>query len=212
MRILRTKHFTTILSFCFLVLTCKSDPKEEVVTEENMETIEETVSDDYTGNDGETEVKQQDKGKITLKFGSTTEQSITNFGKDNYCTITWFTPESGATPMVGVVFKSQDFEKSVNVTISNIDTMTKNISGTYNVENGIAAFNAGMKNYVFTSGEVKVDEFSRESGKIKLRVTGKCYYSEMGNPSASKQDIDATLSIDATSSSLVVDGVKIDIK
>ena len=208
MRIFSTKLVTTLLSFSFLVFTCKSDPKEETVTEENMDSVEETVSDDYTGNDGESEEKQQDKGKITLMFGGSTEQSITNFGNDPYCTITWFTPESGATPMVGVVFKSQDFEKSVNVTISNIDTMTKNISGTYNLENGIAGFNAGMKNYIFTSGKVEVEEFSRETGKIKLTVTGKCTYNEMGNPSALKQDINATLVIDATSSNLVVDGTK----
>lgn len=187
-----------------LLFGCQSKNETQNQNEESNQN-QETVEDDDVGDD---ENKSYALGKITFSAEGQTV-SITDFGLDPYTVLTWFTPESGIDAVAAVVFKSSDFKKSFLFTMKEFDTMQTDFSGEKSIQNGMPnfTFSSGDNNYTFSEGTVSIADFSRKTGHVKLKVSGKCNKVVMFNPSDMKTDLEATLEVDALMPYASIDGV-----
>ena len=195
----------------FLVVTiiwmfsCSSPSKSSMeVSNQDSQPMEET-EDDYIGNE---EDQSLQLGKIQFSAENQTFE-IHEFGIDPYTAITWFTPESGIASMAGVVFKSHDFQQTVLINFSDFDSMETDFIGVKEVEQSqpIISFGSGPTTYLFSEGTVSFRSFSRKTGKVTLRVEGKCNKTVLTDPSALKTEIEATLIIDAWMPFASIDGL-----
>lgn len=184
------------------MVSCQTQDKSK--NQEDKKEISE-IEDDYVGGD---KGKSYSFGKISLQVDGET-LDITSFGLDPYTVMNWFTPESGATPMAGVVFKSADFKRTLLVSFKDFDAMQTNFTGEQTLKNGLPTINLtdGENTYMFTEGSLLVESFSRKTGKVKLKATGKCTRSSWGDPSAMKQNLPCTLEVDALMPLTNVDGL-----
>lgn len=169
----------------------KSMQQETIAQESNYDVMEE-----------DSETKDQNKsyslGNISFTVDGKT-YTITNFGMDNTTEIIWFKPENGTDAFAGVVFKSSDFDKSTQINIADFDTMQHTYKGTKQIEDGmpIITFSSGSANYIFDSGVIYIEEFSRKTGLVKIKVKGKCTKTNVSVTSEFIENLDANLEIDA---------------
>ncbi len=193
------KKKSTIIFFalCLFLWACDSKNKENSSSSStgNITTEIGTEEDDYVGDD---ENRRYKLGEINFTIEGETI-TIDDFGIDPYTIMTWFTPESGIEPMASVVFKSSGFKISSMVSFKDFDAMQYSYQGQKTIENGmpIVSFVNDDVTYMFSAGEVSIEDFSRKTGKVKLRVEGKVHRVVLGNPSEMKTDLPASLEIDA---------------
>lgn len=196
------------IAICFGMLSCNSSGNSNEdnsdVSVANTQSDEDETDDDYTGDE---QNRSYELGTITFTAEGKAH-AIKKFGIDPFTAMTWFTPESGADPMANVVFKSDDFKQSSMVYIQDFDAMQTTYHGTKEIKNSqpIVSFVEGDNTYMISDGTLTVEDFSRKTGKIKLKVTGKWNKSVLTNPSAMKMDINATLEIDAYMPFASIDG------
>ncbi|WP_268036555.1 hypothetical protein [Algoriphagus sp. PAP.12] len=188
-----------------LTISCSTPSKSSMeVSNQDSQPLEE-IADDYIGNEEDQSLRL---GKIEFSAENQTLE-IQDFGIDPYTVITWFTPESGIASMAGVVFKSHDFQQTVLINFSDFDSMETDFIGEKEVEQSqpIISFGAGPTSYMFSEGKVSFKSFSRKTGKVTLRVEGKCNKTVLTDPSALKTGVEATLIIDAWMPYASIDGL-----
>lgn len=201
-----------LLLFMVIVITmsCQSNTKENKPPGLSAtETDETPLNDNYSGDSNENNEKTSyNLGNITFAAEGNT-YVIDKFGLDPYTAITWFTPKSGIDPMASVVFKSEDFKNSILINFKDFDAMQTSYSGQKEIVNiqPIVSFVHNETTYMFSSGTISIEQFSRKTGEIKLKVIGKCNKVVMADPSAMKQNVDATLEINAIMPFASVDGM-----
>lgn len=204
---MKTIKIFTFLAISLLLLACGGKNKENSISKlSNNSTTEigAEEDDDYTGDD---ENRSYKLGKITFTAEGKTS-TVDNFGLDPYTAMAWFTPESDVEPMASVVFKSVDFKRTLLLIFKDFDAMQTNFSGKKTLSGGLPTvnFTDGENTYMFTEGELVVETFSRKTGKVKFKATGKCTRSVWGDPSAMKQNMPSTLEVDAFMPFSNVDG------
>lgn len=205
------KNLGLILLIAGLLSSCNLSNKKDKA-EQSIETTshqkntseEEYIDDDYIGDE---EKRSYELGTITFSSEDKIHY-ITNFGIDPYTVMMWFTPESGVNPMANVVFKSDDFKISTMVNFKDFDAMQTNFRGQKKIEYGqpIVSFVADDVTYMFQEGTITINDFSRKTGKVKLKVEGKVNKSVWGKPDEMKTDVPATLIIDTYIPFANVDG------
>lgn len=202
------KKIILVVAICFGMMSCNSsgnaNENNSNVSVANTQSDEDESDDDYIGDD---QNRSYPLGTITFATEGKTH-TIEKFGIDPYTAMTWFTPESGVEPMANVVFKSDDFKKTAMVNIQDFDAMQTTYQGTKEIKNSqpIVSFVEGDNTYMVSEGTLTVEDFSRKTGKIKLKVIGKWNKSVLTDPSAMKMDIDATLEMDAYIPFASIDG------
>ncbi|WP_416944021.1 hypothetical protein [Xanthomarina gelatinilytica] len=196
----------SILSSCnFANKQDKTEQSTQTTSQQESTSEEEYIDDDYTGDD---ENRSYKLGTITFAVEGNIH-TVTQFGIDPYTVMMWFTPESDVDPMAGVVFKSDDFKTSSMVNFNDFDGMQTNYNGQKPIKDGqsIVSFAVDDVTYIFSEGTITIDDFSRKTGKVKLKVDGKANKSVWGKPAEMKMDIPATLEIDAYMPFSNVDGM-----
>ncbi len=201
------KRLLYILLLAGILMSCGSDDEGYI---DNDDAQYESVDDNSEGENVQEDNKNKAYrlGKVTMTAEGKT-LTIENYGIDPYTVMNWFTGKDGATPMAGVVFKSSDFESTLLVNMKDFDTSKDEYKGKMEIENSqpTASFGQDGVTYMFTSGTMEIDEFSRKTGKVKIRLEGKCNKTVMFEPTQMKTDVPATLEIDAYMPLYVLDGV-----
>ncbi len=204
------KKISTIifLLMSLFLFACGGEKKGNSSSDSNANSSTEINTEDNDTGDNANRSYKLGKVIFTAEGGT---REIEQFGIDPYTIMTWVTPKSGVEPTANVIFKSNDLQITSMVYIQDFDAMQTNYNGQKTIKSGqpIVSFTAVDITYMFSEGTITVNDFSRKTGKVKLKVEGKCNKSVLSDPSAMKTDLPASLEIDAFMPFSSVDGVRL---